>query len=306
MADPLERATNLLALLLEARTPQTFEQITDSLRSQYPQGASALRGAFERDKALLREVGVPIEQEVLSGAEAGQTGYRIDRSRYELTGLELAADERHALQLAVATVRSSDAQFGLLKLGGVAGGTSAVSAELPHLPQLPELRDAIARRCEVRFGYQAGRRVLRPFGLLLREGFWYVIGHDVDRDALRTFRVDRIDGDVVVGNEQMFTRPADFDPRQVFPDPKEIGDASTTKAEVRVDAARVPAALRELGDGAVEQRHANGDISFLVACANLPAFRSWVLGLGEHAEVIAPSEVRDAVVEWLRDMVGRR
>ena len=306
MADPLERATNLLALLLEARVPQTFEQITDALRSQYPDGPSALRGAFERDKALLREVGVPIEQEVLSGTEAGQTGYRIDRGRYELTDLELAADERHALQLAVAAVRSSDAQFGLLKLGGVAGGTSAVSAELPHLPQLPPLRDAIARRCEVRFGYQAGRRILWPFGLLLREGFWYVIGHDVDREALRTFRVDRIEGDIAASDEQMFTRPTDFDPRQVFPDPKEIGDASAAKAVVRVGSARVAAALRELGEGAIEQRQDNGDVSFLVACANLPAFRSWVLGLGEHAEVIGPPEARSALVEWLREMAVRR
>ena len=306
MADPLERATNLLALLLEARVPQTFEQITDALRPQYPEGPSALRGAFERDKALLREVGVPIEQEVLSGTEAGQTGYRIDRSRYELTGLELAADERHALQLAVAAVRSSDAQFGLLKLGGVAGGTSAVSAELPHLPQLPSLRDAIARRREVRFGYQSGRRVLWPFGLLLREGFWYVIGHDVDREALRTFRVDRIEGDIAASDEQMFTRPADFDPRQVFPDPKEIGDTSAARAVVRVAAGRVAAALRELGEGAIEHRHNDGDVSFLVACANLPAFRSWVLGLGEHAEVIGPLEARAAIVDWLRGMAVPR
>jgi predicted DNA-binding transcriptional regulator YafY len=306
MADPLERATNLLALLLEARVPQTFEQITDALRSQYPEGVSALRGAFERDKALLREVGVPIEQEVLSGSEAGQTGYRIDRGRYELTDLELAEDERQALQLAVAAVRSSDAQFGLLKLGGVAGGTSAVSAELPHLAQLPSLRDAIARRCEVQFGYHGGQRSLWPFGLLLREGFWYVIGHDVDREALRTFRVDRIAGDVTVGDEQSFTRPADFDPRQVFPDPKEIGDASASKAIVRVGAARVAAVLRELGDGAIHERHANGEVSFVVACANLPAFRSWVLGLGEHAEVIDPPEARAAIVEWLRDLAVAR
>ena len=160
MADPLERATNLLALLLEARVPQTFEQITDALRAQYPEGPAALRGAFERDKALLREVGVPIEQEVLAGNAAGQTAYRIDRARYELTDLDLAPDERHALQLAVAAVRNTDAQFGLLKLGGDAGGPSTIVAELPQLAQLPALREAIAGRCEVGFGYQGSPRRL--------------------------------------------------------------------------------------------------------------------------------------------------
>lgn len=305
MADPVERATNLLALLLETRVPQTFEQITDALRSQYPDGAAALRGAFERDKALLREIGVPIEQEVLSGDAAGQTGYRIDRGRYELIDLDLLDDERQALQVAVAAVRSSDAQFGLLKLGGVAGGSSAISAEVPHLEQLPALRDAVARRCELRFAYQGTPRVLWPYALLLREGFWYVIGHDVGREALRTFRVDRIDGEPAVGEEAAFARPADFDPRGVFPgDPKEIGE-STAKAVVQIAAPRVAAVLRELGDDAVIARQPSGEVQFHVACANLPAFRSWVLGLGEFAEVISPPEARQAVVDWLRDMAAR-
>ncbi len=304
MADPLERATNLLALLLEARVPQTFEQITDALRAQYPEGTAALRGAFERDKALLREVGVPIEQEVLGGDSAGQTAYRIDRARYELTDLDLAPDERHALQLAVAAVRNTDAQFGLLKLGGDSGGPTTIVAELPQLPQLPALREAIAGRCEVSFGYQGSPRRLWPYGLLLREGFWYIIGHDIDRDALRTFRVDRIDGEVVAGEQHAFTKPADFDPRQVFPDPKEIGDPAAEKAVVRVDPARVPAALRDLGESAVVHRAADGSVEFHVACANLAAFRSWVLGMGTHAEVVGPPGARAAIAEWLREMAG--
>ena len=58
--DALERITNLVALLLETRAPLTLEQIANELRGQYPEGEVALRGAFERDKSLLREIGVPI------------------------------------------------------------------------------------------------------------------------------------------------------------------------------------------------------------------------------------------------------
>ncbi len=61
MADPLERLTNLVALLLETRQPLTLEQIADALAGQYPEGAAARHGAFERDKAMLREGGVPLE-----------------------------------------------------------------------------------------------------------------------------------------------------------------------------------------------------------------------------------------------------
>ena len=76
------------------RVPLTQEQIAFRLEGQYPDGEQARRAAFERDKALLRDLGVPIESEVLSGADAGRTGYRIDRRRYELADLHLTDDER--------------------------------------------------------------------------------------------------------------------------------------------------------------------------------------------------------------------
>ena len=98
MADPLERLTNLVALLLEARQPLTLEQIADALAGQYPEGKAARRGAFERDKAILREGGVPIESQVLSGDAAGATGYFIDRRRYELR-LDLTPEESRAPQM---------------------------------------------------------------------------------------------------------------------------------------------------------------------------------------------------------------
>src|SRR4051812_37306587 len=53
MTDQLERTTNLLALLLESRTPLTFDDIVNQLGDQYPPGHAAMRGAFERDKGLL-------------------------------------------------------------------------------------------------------------------------------------------------------------------------------------------------------------------------------------------------------------
>jgi hypothetical protein len=42
-----------------------------------------------------------------------------------------------------------------------------------------------------------------------------------------------------------------------------------------------------------------------VPCANLPAFRSWVLGFVEHAEVLGPPDVRNDVIAWLRRVVDR-
>lgn len=307
MADALERITNLVALLMATRAPMTQDQIVNALEGQYPAGDAAQRGAFERDKALLREIGVPLETEVLAGSDAGRTAYRIDRDRYELTDLHLEPDEQAALQLAVAAARLADAQFGLLKLGGDRSSAPVVVANIPELPSLPALREATAARAEVRFGYHGTPRRLHPYSLLLRERYWYVIGHDVDRDEVRTYRVDRFDDEVVVGDPGSFVRPDGFDPRATFPsDPKLLGDEPSARAQVLVDEPRASTIERELGEAAVVARRPDGAIVVSVPCTNLDAFRSWLFGLGEHAEVLGPPEVRTSVVQWLQALAGAR
>ena len=305
MADQLERTTNLLALLLESRVPLTLDDIVNQLGDQYPTGHAAMRGAFERDKGLLRDIGVPLETEVLTGSQAGQTGYRVDRHRYELRGLDLTNDERRALQVAVAAARTTEAEFGMLKLGGVADTSSTITTNLPELELLPSLRVAIAARAPLRFSYHGAARTLHPYALLLREGFWYVIGHDVGHDEVRTYRVDRIEGAVEQGDPGEFERPTGFDPRAVFPsDPKELGDGEQT-AVVRIDRSRSTFATSELGDDRVVRRHDDGAVDVEVPCSNLDAFRSWLFGWGAHAEVVGPPAVRAEIVDWLRAMASR-
>jgi predicted DNA-binding transcriptional regulator YafY len=311
MADRVERLTNLLALLLETPEPLSLVQVAGELGGQYPESETARRAAFERDKAALREIGVPIEQEIVAGGEyAGQTRYWIDRDRYELSGLDLDEDETRALQVAMAATRpgSTSAQEALWKLGAGlldTGAASAVSAVVPDLPALPVLREAVAARSSVRFGYHDVERLVDPWGLLLRNGFWYLVGHDHAREARRTFRIDRIEGGVEAVDGSTFERPSDFDPRDAFPDdPKLIGaEADAAEAIVVVDAPRAAGAVREIGEERVVGRRPDGSVELRVACANRPAFRSWLLGYVDEAEVVEPPEVRDDVVAWLEATV---
>lgn len=318
-ADSLERVTNLLALLLEARAPLTLDQIATDLRGQYPASESARRAAFERDKALLRGEGVPIDTEVLGGQQAGQTAYRIDRSRYELD-LQLADDERRALQVALAAVRFAGDSGGLAgddgvwsesalwKVGADPGGDAGrgLEASLPAVAGLSPLHAAVVSRASASFSYRAKQRTLDPWGLLAREGFWYVVGFDHDSAEQRTYRVDRIEGDVTIGEPALRERPAGFDVRHAFPaDAKQMGGTTAT-ALVEIDAVRARAAVLELGDEAVRDRRTDGSVLVEVPCSNSMAFRSWVLGFGDHAEVLEPTEQRQAIVEWLTRVVGAR
>ncbi|HEU4840614.1 MAG TPA: WYL domain-containing protein [Ilumatobacteraceae bacterium] len=311
--DRVERLTNLLALLLETSHPLTLVEIAGELEGQYADKESTRRAAFERDKAALREIGVPIETAVLTGGQAGVSAYWIDRDRYELTDLHLEPDEMRALQVAVAAVRPTQGREALWKLGldtidGEVAGDVAVTATVPELPGLPALRDASARRRTVAFDYRGKARRLDPYGLLLRTGFWYVVGRDHEHAEPRTYRVDRIEGAVEIVEDSSFERPDGIDLRHAFPsDPKELGAAGGTAAvaTVRVDGLRAAGVERELGADRVVARGRDGSIDVEVPCANVPAFRSWVLGLLEHAEVLAPPDVRAAVVSWLRAVADR-
>jgi proteasome accessory factor B len=313
VADALERITNLLALLLNAKQPLTTAQIYGELAEFYTGHESAKRTAFERDKAVLRAEGVPIEQVVLGGDQAGQTAYRVDPRRYELGDLGLLPDEQQALNLAVATVRmgagwGEEALWKVDATGTAGADVTTVGAEMdagmPSLPLLPPLFEACSERRPVLFTYRGVARRLEPYALLSRAGFWYLVGLDVAHHEVRTYRVDRIDGDVTLG-EGSFERPEGFDARSVLPtDAKAMGDdgSSATTALVLIDRTRAAGVEQELGSSALRERRDDGSVVVEVPCANDYAFRAWLLGLLDHAEVLEPAAVRGAFVAWLTSM----
>ena len=58
--EPLERLLNLVGLLLETRTPLTFEQIRETLEPYRQEKVDSAKRMFERDKDILRDYGVPL------------------------------------------------------------------------------------------------------------------------------------------------------------------------------------------------------------------------------------------------------
>jgi predicted DNA-binding transcriptional regulator YafY len=159
----------------------------------------------------------------------------------------------------------------------------------------------------VGFFYRGHDRRVDPYGLMLRNGFWYVLGRDHGHDGLRTYRVDRIAGGVeIVGEDHAFERPAGFDPRDVLPtDAKQFGVAAdTTSARVRISPERAALVERDVGSDRVVARRRNGSIEVSVPAGNAAAFASWVLGLTDHAEVLSPKAVREDLINRLRALAS--
>ena len=205
--DRLERVTDLVLVLLEASQPLTLDAIAHQVPG-YPSEHAARRQAFERDKRLLRDEGIPVLTQRLPGNE--QYGYLIDRESFYLPDLDLEPDEQVALQLAVAGVHLGDpsGRDALLKLGAAGLGDVRPIASMVPSAALIELFEAVRTHATATFAYRAGERRVAPVGLWFRFGHWYLVAWDLGRSAVRTFRVDRIEGEVSRGEARGAVVPA--------------------------------------------------------------------------------------------------
>jgi proteasome accessory factor B len=303
----LERLLNLTALLLETRAPLTADDIRSRLEG-YPPGDDAFHRAFERDKEDLRDMGIPVEAAEIPGRYPPVIGYRIPKDRYYLSDPGLEPDELAALHLAASAVRleGMPSLGGLLKLGGVVGGGDDPGLGVGDLPghrQLPALFDGVSNRLPVRFTYRGAERTVDPYRLDFTRGRWYLTGFDHLRDAERAYRVDRIEGDVVRLDGPRFDPPATTVPG-VRLNPWQLGEGPSLVARLQVDGPQAAWAVQAVGDGAVREQGADGSVVLELEVTNVAAFRSFVLGFLEHAEVLDPPELRDDIVRWLRELAA--
>lgn len=306
--EKLERLMNLTAALLATSRPLTIHQIHERVEG-YPAAYESFRRAFERDKDDLREMGVPVAVADVPGTDPVAVGYRIPPEEYYLTDPGLEPDELAALRLASRVVRLEGfgADQALWKLGGVGtavtvGGDEAAEplAALPADPNLPRLFSAIASRSPVRFAYRGETRTVEPVRIDFRRGRWYVGAHDRDRDDARSFRFDRIDGDVEILDERF--EPRALERSGARNEPWELGDAEPVTARLLVHRPLAAWAERRLGSGRVSRRRDDGSTVFEIPVTNDEAFRSFVIEFLEHAEILDPPELRASYVEWLERM----
>jgi len=302
--DRLERLTDLVLVLLGTSRPLSLRELADAVPG-YPEAGEARRQAFERDKRTLREEGVALIAEPVPGPD--QIGYRIRSEDWYLPDLDLEPDEQAALNLAVAGVHLGDpiGRDALWRLGLAGTESARPLAALPALPALPALFEAVRSRSTIEFEYRGERRHLDPAVLRFHGGRWYVVGQDLDRGAPRTFRVDRVSGSPSLYPPGSAHVPAGFDPDVALPDePWRLGEGEPVDVEVWVDAVETPRVVAELGDRAVVERRDDASVVVRLSVSDVPALRTWVLGMAQHVEVLGPPSVRGDVVAWLTQLVA--
>lgn len=300
----VERVLNVLAYLIDAGRALTQEEVVAEV-SGYPSQKTAYRRAFERDKEMLRAMGVPVETETRPD---GEIGYRVRPESYYLPDLDLDDDETAALRVAVSAVGLGDrvGEGALLKVGGIGGEHATPIASLPLAPALGPLFEANRRRSVVTFEHRGRERVVEPWALLSKWGCWYVVGFDRDRSGIRAFRADRIGAEVDLGEPDAFGVPDGFSPEDHLRDePWLFGEAESVAVRLLVDADHVAGAVERLGGESIVERRDSGDAVVEIAASDTAAIRSYVLGFLEHAEVLAPADLRAEIIAWLEAIAGR-
>ena len=251
-----ERMLNLLFVLLNSRTPLTREQIRERVPG-YGDSNEAFERMFERDKAALRDLAIPVETKPVDMFHDDVLGYRIDRSDWLMPEISITAEERTYLALAASAWQN--AQLSTAARQAVSSVDAREQGAEISVPvslakgrrHITEILAAIANGKTVVFDYvglnqsEVVKRTIDPWRALLHSGHWYLIGFDQDKGEVRTFRTDRIVGDLVETKHDILeSMPKDFG-LSAITDTWEHSDKEATIATVLVRPGRA-ASLRVL------------------------------------------------------------
>lgn len=303
MPSKLERLLNLTALLLSTERPLGADEI-GALMSGYPADPASLRRTLARDKEDLREMGVTVEMVNVDVHDDRAVGYRILPEKYYLRDPDLEPDELAAVKLAMGAVRLEGlAQEEILRKLGTSNHSSAPPlASVPSPPEIAAVYTAIAERRPITFGYNSESRSVEPHRLDYQRGRWYLTGFDRTRGDRRTFRIDRLDGPITSGPPDSYERTVDAGgPRM---EPWRHGDDEPMRARVRLDAQQAALSRHEFGLDSIWLDLPDGSAEVEMIVSNRRAFRSFVIGFLEHAEILEPQELRDDIVEWLKSFTS--
>ena len=229
--DRSKRLLDLVMILLRARSPVTYREIRAQFAAYQTLNVEAGLRAFERDKADLLELGVPIRYitpEEDDSLEDG--GYLIDLKRFRLPEVRLTTDEVSALVLAASVARAVPGgsypkivDLALKKLAFDLPEIPDTPTEFPRpagarpretvLVHFPEQRAPAAEAISENFAtleaatrfkkrvtmkYQTvatgmtSTRDVDPYALVYRDATWLLVGWCHLRKEIRSLRGDRM------------------------------------------------------------------------------------------------------------------
>ncbi len=275
----------------------------------------ANRRTVYRDVEFLSEQGVPLWQ------EAGRFG--INRTHY-LLPIRLSFHEALSLVLAGLLLsrtideRNPHATTALRKLAAILPQPLAAHLEraaervqahedgLHHNAVLEAVADGWAAGRKVRVEYRSPRsgalreRILAPYALEPTASAIYVIGHDEWANAVRTFKLERLETAEVL--EATYTIPADFDPEVYLATSWGImAGPETTEVVLRFTPTVNPHVReRRWHPSQTLTPTPEGGCVLRVTISEPLEMQPWIRSWGAQVEVVAPEWLRERIAAELR------
>lgn len=213
---------------------------------------------------------------------------------------ERAPDDRPVVEGTLEKVREliSQEPEGESPLGATLGAEQ-------HAAAISTLREAIRECRRVEITYQKGGseaadlRTICPFSFAVEQGVWYLVAHCDRSEAIRIFRLDRVQ-DLRVLNER-FERAEGVNVDDLLREKRAFVGSPPEKLRVRYS----PKVARWISERVQRSTNPDGSLEIEYPMADVSWAVRHVLQYGPEAEVIAPEEVRAAVIARLRELVSR-
>ena len=300
-------ATRLISLimLLQSRPLWKASELANEL--------SVSERTVHRYMGMLEDMGIPIYSE-----RGPYGGFSLLRG-YKLPPLVFTAEEATVLYMGANLVEKV---WGQIYRGAVTAVTAKLDNVLPDdlrqevsqaqqglvvsgllardyrpwMPVLDVIRRSVIRRRALRITYRNFKleescREIDPYVLTFRGGLWYLVAYCRLRNAMRTFRVDRIQG--FEPSERRFVIPDDFSAEAYIEQTMQF--ENNYEVVVHLDSRVAPYVREHTGHWTELTDHEDGSVTVGFSVSGLDWAAGWVLSYGSAARVLEPPELIERV-----------
>jgi proteasome accessory factor BC len=238
--EKLIRQLSLISFLMAQGRPVSALEIKREVEGYSDMNDDAFARRFYADRAELESLGIQLGVEKPGEGFFEAELYSLPPENFYLDPIEFSDEELAALSTALSLLTKGEFAYAeplRLALQQVAWGHPNPLNEAERAPveiamtasaggrelsqRLSKIETAISRRKTIEFTYytmerdETAKRKVDPYHLVFRGGQFYLIGHSHEREAVRVFRLSRIQGKVGYASkaEHDFTPPEDFDRR---------------------------------------------------------------------------------------------
>ncbi|WP_111642814.1 helix-turn-helix transcriptional regulator [Marinimicrobium alkaliphilum] len=309
MSGPTTRVLALLELL-QARGRLSGAEIAEQLDVD--------RRTVRRYISVLEELGIPVT------TEQGRYGGYMLVPGFKLPPLMFTEAEAQVITLALLAMREHDLLEDDVALASVQAKLERVMPthlkaqvqaigtttqlirpnQASNHRQLLDLTQATQARQNVSMTYQSPQgdrmqRQLNPYGLVFRAGYWYVSGYCHLRQALRSFRLDRLSGITLL--DRVFERPANFNAARHLQDSLSCARRRyPVSVLLHTDIGKVTACMSDME--AMLDRQDNGTL-LTTSTDSYCWFAWWLTQLPFEFTIQSPDALKDALKEHIQRLL---